>query len=222
MTGILPSPIDWHSLEKILRHARAKNESCALELTNWIAENRRNAEPIATGKGGDDKFLRCLIDVVQTDWGCGFPGTPEQDAYIEKAKQVYSGTLELHDNTEQKKTAEPCGDEALTIADYEEVLADKRRLVREIDVIINGEDGAAKQASLCDLVGQIRELVAIRDAKPAAPTQIDAGELENALCHLQMEYCAMWQRPDVDPTKKSLDVVLKAARAHLSKFSGGE
>lgn len=46
----------------------------------------------------------------------------------------------------------------LTIADYEEVLADHRRLVREIDVAINGE-GAAKQASLCDLVAQIKELV---------------------------------------------------------------
>lgn len=42
---------------------------------------------------------------------------------------------------------------------YEEVLADKRRLVREIDVIISGVDGAAKQASLCDLVGPIQDLV---------------------------------------------------------------
>ena len=40
-----------------------------------------------------------------------------------------------------------------TIDDYEEVLAGHRRLVRELDVILNG-DGAAKQASLCDIVGQ--------------------------------------------------------------------
>jgi hypothetical protein len=44
--------------------------------------------------------------------------------------------------------------EALTIADYEEVLADHRRLVRELDTIINGEN-AAKQASLCDMVKQL-------------------------------------------------------------------
>jgi hypothetical protein len=43
----------------------------------------------------------------------------------------------------------------LTIADYEEVLADHRRLVRELDVLINGEAGAAKQASLCDIVSQV-------------------------------------------------------------------
>lgn len=30
--------------------------------------------------------------------------------------------------------------------------------MREIDVAINGEDGAAKQASLCDLVAQIKGL----------------------------------------------------------------
>lgn len=44
-------------------------------------------------------------------------------------------------------------------ADYEEVLADHRRLVREIDVMING-DGAAEQASLCDLFSQVRVIVA--------------------------------------------------------------
>lgn len=46
----------------------------------------------------------------------------------------------------------------LTIEDYEKSFKDHQRLVREIDVIINGEDGAAIQASLCDLVGQIRSM----------------------------------------------------------------
>lgn len=48
--------------------------------------------------------------------------------------------------------------EQLTAADYEEVLADHRRLVREIDALLNG-GVAAKQASLCDLVPQIKALV---------------------------------------------------------------
>lgn len=42
------------------------------------------------------------------------------------------------------------------VADYEEVLADKRRLTRELDVLLNGA-GAARQASLCDLVGQVQQ-----------------------------------------------------------------
>lgn len=43
-----------------------------------------------------------------------------------------------------------------TPAVYAEVLADHRRLVRELDVLLNGEDGAAQQASLVDLVAQVR------------------------------------------------------------------
>lgn len=35
--------------------------------------------------------------------------------------------------------------------------ADTQRLVRELDVALNGEDGAAKQASLCDIVAQVKD-----------------------------------------------------------------
>lgn len=50
-------------------------------------------------------------------------------------------------------------DEAIALnADYEEVLADKRRLAREIDIALHGEEGAAQQASLCDLVTPARTL----------------------------------------------------------------
>ena len=44
------------------------------------------------------------------------------------------------------------------IADLKEVLADKRRLARELDVAMHGEADAAKQASLCDLVPLAKEL----------------------------------------------------------------
>lgn len=51
------------------------------------------------------------------------------------------------------------------VADYEAEKADTDRLVREIDVLLNGEAGAAKQASLCDIAAQLRcyvpELVAL-------------------------------------------------------------
>jgi hypothetical protein len=40
------------------------------------------------------------------------------------------------------------------IDDYEEVLADHRRLVRQLDMLLNGSY-AAKQASLCDIVSQV-------------------------------------------------------------------
>jgi hypothetical protein len=56
----------------------------------------------------------------------------------------------------------------LTADDYEEALTDHRRLVKELDVLLNGEDGAARQASLCDIVAQVRlEKAAFCDAKKA-------------------------------------------------------
>lgn len=57
---------------------------------------------------------------------------------------------------EWKGEKEPAQEE-LTISDYEEVLSDHRRLVHDLDVIINGEN-AAKQAALGDMVSQIRNL----------------------------------------------------------------
>jgi hypothetical protein len=38
------------------------------------------------------------------------------------------------------------------MAEYEEVLTDHRLLVRQLDVSMNGHEGAAAQASLCDIV----------------------------------------------------------------------
>lgn len=38
------------------------------------------------------------------------------------------------------------------VADHEACAADVRRLTRELDVVLSGEDGAAKQANLCDLI----------------------------------------------------------------------
>ena len=43
----------------------------------------------------------------------------------------------------------------LTVQDYKEVIEDNKRLVRELDFLLNGEN-AAKQASLCDIVSQLK------------------------------------------------------------------
>lgn len=42
--------------------------------------------------------------------------------------------------------------------EYEPVLEDHKRLVREMDVALNGIEGAAKQASLCDIVSQVKSM----------------------------------------------------------------
>lgn len=48
----------------------------------------------------------------------------------------------------------------LTIEDYKASFEDHKRLVKELDIALNGEYGAAEQASLCDIVSQV-----IRDKK---------------------------------------------------------
>jgi hypothetical protein len=42
-----------------------------------------------------------------------------------------------------------------TVKDYQEVIDSHNRLVKQLDVMINGIDGAAEQASLCDIIAQI-------------------------------------------------------------------
>lgn len=45
------------------------------------------------------------------------------------------------------------------LAMYEQARSDELRLVRELYLLLNGEEGAARQASLCDIVSQVRMLV---------------------------------------------------------------
>lgn len=82
----------------------------------------------------------------------------------------------------------PAGDE-LTVADYEEVLADHRRLVRELDVALNG-DGAAKQASLVDIVAQVTcgKWTLVRSPQDAGVSEADS----------LLDRCAEWMNVDGD------------------------
>lgn len=58
--------------------------------------------------------------------------------------------------------------------------ADQDRLVRELDVLLNGEHGAAKQASLCDIVGQVaREKLSLyRGPHPTTLSEEDRARVE--------------------------------------------
>ncbi len=51
----------------------------------------------------------------------------------------------------------------LTVEDYKEVIEDHKKLVRELDVLINGRN-AAVQASLCDIVSQMKTDAEMSDA----------------------------------------------------------
>ncbi|EPB6908137.1 hypothetical protein L4Q18_000781 [Pseudomonas aeruginosa] len=80
----------------------------------------------------------------------------------------------------------PAQAEQATADDYEEVLADHRRLVRELDVLLNGEEGAAKQASLCDLVGQVSAIVRERRVPLLSRSQAEDAPVIGCLCGMPM------------------------------------
>ncbi len=46
------------------------------------------------------------------------------------------------------------------VDDFNEITANHKRLVRQLDVALNGNEGAAKQASLCDIVAQVQGMTA--------------------------------------------------------------
>lgn len=100
-------------------------------------------------------------------------GEPEEWQYLHGDRWMRTTDPEGHRKSGRKVRAlytapQPADPDAATIADYEAALSDHRRLVRELDVLLNGEEGAAQQASLCDIVAQVR-----RDGiKAAEPVKV--------------------------------------------------
>lgn len=75
------------------------------------------------------------------------------NADVDCPKETYRRYLATIASAEQQQAA--LSTEALTIADYERAIESHNALVRELDVLLNG-DNAAPQASLCDLVAQLK------------------------------------------------------------------
>lgn len=78
----------------------------------------------------------------------------------------------------------------LTVKDYEEVLSDHKKLVKELDVLLNGEN-AAKQASLCDIVSQLRNSIKLTPVEADFETALEAeiGKIKQPNPELYIE-CA--------------------------------
>lgn len=124
----------------------ATNERRAVSVEEVEAAARAIARPQAEfymmiyGRAGHEPSIQKLVDNTWPDFAA------RARIALEAAAQARPAT-----------DADLAG-EQLSIADYEEVLADKRRLTRDLDLAMHGEDGAAKQASLCDLIEPARRL----------------------------------------------------------------
>jgi hypothetical protein len=76
--------------------------------------------------------------------------------------------------------AEVCKLAADRIASMRDVIADQRRLAREIDVAMHGEEGAALSPSLCDLVEPARQL----RARASTPAPVNAEQMRTAIIQM--------------------------------------
>ena len=114
---------------------------------------------------GDSRYF---YHAVQLAWEAYQKGYGEQDALATKRESThpvgYSTFKEWEELYWLDKNKYPKNFECFeagrqsAINDYEEVLTDHCRLVRELDVALSGEAGAAKQASLCDLIGKAKQM----------------------------------------------------------------
>jgi hypothetical protein len=85
---------------------------------------------------------------------------------------------------------------------------DVNRLVRELDVLLNGEDGAAKQASLCDIVSQVasQHFVLVRRADVPSADEVEAIRARDKA----YDDDRAWE------DRRTLLLLLDAARAELA------
>jgi hypothetical protein len=86
---------------------------------------------------------------------------------------------------------------------YKEALADKAHYTRKLDVIWNGEEGAAKQAALMDVVGQIE------DELPVLRQEIK--DYRKALEHIKANY---WRAGGTFDLRKYCGDVLDQYKPH--------
>ena len=75
-----------------------------------------------------------------------------QEAWQSETNDYYAGYAKLNAAWAAWQSAH-----ARYARSADDVVADHKRLVRELDVLINGESGAAQQSSLCDIVAQVRK-----------------------------------------------------------------
>lgn len=122
----------------------------------------KGAEPVDVGQVGTTRPLSAgspaapapaeIVAKIVTDIasrsmiGLAWEQIPE-----ERRREIAAGWLEFFPRT-MMTDEDVMLSQLGRIRDLEEVLADKRRLTRELDVALSGPEGAAQQASLCDLI----------------------------------------------------------------------
>lgn len=87
--------------------------------------------------------------------------------------------------------------------EYEEVLADHRRLVRELDMLINGVD-AAPQASLCDVVCQVDKMLKSGELRRGRSTETVEGSSKPSSYRVFKTNAGTWMISDTTSVARKI------------------
>lgn len=143
----------------------------------------------------EDELTAVLCAAIR--WG---GSAISSDEYV-AAKQRFRAAVNAAIEADRKSYQE-------TIGAYEAAMADHRRLVRELDVLLNG-DGAAEQASLCDIVAQVRR-EGIKIAEPVkVPSDAEIGQILKEVLHNSRYGAHQWE------------LWLEFASALFTRYGGG-
>lgn len=178
-----------------------------------------------------NSFCRASLDYRTIADFAAFPTLEEAKAACQAdfarrvGECVEEGAGQLRDELYQLKLLICGGEDApgyantLTVAEAEEMLSEERQdrrdaqsalestenLVREIDVILYGEEGSAPQAVLCDLVCPIKALKARCDKLEAALSEcVDAIEA--------MQSVGVLKGLNMDKARKALRSVVEGGK----------
>ena len=170
-----------------------------------------------------DKKLREIREAMKGEMPSALSAAPEVIREIwaalryghgnEKSRKKAQGILEAYAATLREKLATSQKD----IAYLNECMEDKRRLTRKLDVALFGEEGAAKQASLCDLIGPAKdmriELAELRSKLSTAERQREKAA--DVLCEIAIIVDA--EPGPIPPAVQRLKERAEAAEAQLAR-----
>jgi len=154
------------------------------DIDHFWESHKRTFGGVNAGEYIDREDFEKALHLLKV-WNARPPDQPVPEEVMEwiveetqgfgNSKSIWaSGALAMH-----RRDHAAVADLQRQLNDWKEINEDKKRLVRELDIIINTEEGAAKQASLCDIVAQLaKELPSLQSR--LSSTEAERDRLKNA------------------------------------------
>jgi len=201
------------SAEELRKFIRETPREVLIELLEETEREHGNEggitvrEYLAAEKQLRKETIELLRELYPSNPLSGYGIVNADEAYHKGMEIGIWGALQQLQPTSPNKASQPTDNAGVTAEDYEEVMSDHKRLVRELDEIMNGKDGMAQQASLCDLVVQAKDIFTQHTATQM-PSVVKA--LQDMIDHTTKEFAKKWGfAPQREQAIKVLDQINK-------------